>query len=128
MRCPVCNQESSKIWESVTGINGGQCFRGLYICHRCGHFKASGTERNGNRTLIQWHPCCPEHGHDTVLLARCDGWNDTEWLCSACSRRMAIQDGRLVTTWKPRGRPVPVVDASLLMVQERGRLGGLPHD
>jgi len=125
MRCPICSSKAQQIWESTGGVNGGCWFTGLYSCPECGHFKASGTIRKGERRLIQWHPGCPTHGTDPVHLANTDEGHDTEWVCSSCARRMTVSGGKLITTWQPfqpcRLEPSGVDEAMR-------RLGGLPHD
>lgn len=125
IRCPVCSSKAGDVWESQGGINGGCWFTGLWSCPECGHFKASGTIRDGERRIVQWHPSCPLHGTDPVHVATCEQHDymthDTEWVCSVCSRRMAVQGSKLVTTWEPY-QPVwlesSVVDAAMR------RLGG----
>lgn len=129
MWCPVCDSIAYPTWESRGAVNGGHWFVGLYTCKECGHFKASGTIRDGKRKVVQWHPACPLHGTDPVHLTMAESHDfmthDTEWTCSACHRRMAVVDGKLVTTWQPY-QPVwleqSVVDAAMQ------RIGGLPHD
>lgn len=129
MRCPACSSKVAEVWESSGGINGGHWWVGLYSCANCGHLKIGGTERNGERTVVQWHPGCPIHGTDPVHVADCEHKNgivyDAEWVCSACHRRFAVSGGKLVILWKPYD-PVwlepSVVDAAI------DRLGGLPHD
>lgn len=129
LKCPVCNKEALSVWESVGGINGGAWFTGLFSCRECGHFKASGTIRDGRRKVVQWHPACPLHGTDPVHVVMAESHDfmthDTEWACSVCSRRMAVVDGKLETIWQPY-RPMwleqSVVDEAMQ------KLGGLPHD
>ena len=82
-RCPICSTLTEEIWESVGGINGGSWWTGRYSCPHCGQFRASGTERDGIRRVVQWSPGCPVHGCDPVYLVSTDNaGDDDEWCCA----------------------------------------------
>lgn len=101
-RCPTCSTLVEKVWESIGGINGGSWWTGNFSCPHCGLFHASGTERDGIRTIVQWSPGCPTHGTEPVHLVDLDNrGNDYEWCCSVCHRRLKNQGGKIVVTWKP---------------------------
>lgn len=136
IKCPACGSEVSKLWESVGGINGGSWFTGLYSCPKCWQFKASGTEREGIRRVVQWHPCCPYHGADPVILTLSESQDlcvrDMEWTCTACGRKMAVVDKQIQTIWKPYAAMfldmAPASEAALRDNSAGLELGGLPHD
>lgn len=130
-KCPACGSEARKLWEAVGGINGGTWFTGLYACPDCWHFKATGTNRNGVRRVVQWHPACPHHGADPVMVTMAGSHDfathDTEWTCSACGRKFAVVDGKITTIWKPY-QPIFPEHPVNLVERVMQRIGGLPHD
>lgn len=128
-RCPTCSSLTEKVWESVGGINGGSWWTGVYKCEHCGTIRASGTERDGVRRVVQWSPGCPKHGTEPVYLVTLDEQKgEVEWVCSTCHRRMRVEDDKLIVTWTPRPAYQPVFLDTSRVDQAIERLGGLPHD
>jgi hypothetical protein len=122
LRCPVCSTKAIQVWKSSGGTNGSSWFTGQFLCTHCGHFKASGTERNGELWLVAWNPGCPDHGTDPVYQTDMEG---REFVCSVCHRKMQQVETKLVTTWQPY-QPNWIDHA--MSDPYFGNMGGLPHD
>lgn len=105
-RCPVCSTRVETVWESSGNVKTSAWWTGLYTCSHCGFFKASGVGGNGTRRTVQWHPGCPKHGTDPVVMIA-----EGEWACMHCKNRMKIQGSKIVISQAPDEMPQEVANA-----------------
>jgi len=96
IKCPVCGGEARPKWEAAGAAH--PYFIGDYFCplHE-GSIRASGYVRDGQRTVLYFHPACPDHGTDHVV----PDVDRRLFYCGICGRRMEIFERLIVTVTRP---------------------------
>jgi len=96
MRCPICKLEMDKVWEARNHQN--TWFAGVYRCFQHGIIRASGSVGHERDLIRAWHPACPKHGTERMVIV-----DDKEprFVCAVCGRKIELRAGNLVTTWQP---------------------------
>lgn len=108
MHCPICKVEMEKVWEARNHEN--TWFAGVYKCFNHGVIRASGSVLRDQDMVRAWHPACPKHGTERIMIL---DQRESQFACAVCNRKIELRSGNLVTTWQPplnaaRGMPRPI--------------------
>lgn len=96
MYCPICKYEMENVWEARNHEN--TWFAGLYKCFNHGLIRASGSVLRDQDMIRAWHPACPKHGTERMMIL---DQKESRFSCAVCHRKIELRSGNLVTTWQP---------------------------
>jgi hypothetical protein len=93
--CPICGWALVLVWEN-TDKKRSKWWAGAYYCRHHGIIRGAGLIAAGRRTVRTWAPQCKDHGASSVFMI-----NETNWMCTRCTRRFEMRGRKLITTSRP---------------------------